>query len=103
MFHPLWQMQKFITRRDESGRVWNKEQGISRQQALMMYTNWAARYTGDEEILGTLEPGKLADLVVLEGDFLEAPAENLSQLKVLLTVLGGRVIYRDPAADLQTH
>ena len=101
MFHPLWQMQKLITRRDESGRVWNKEQGISRQQALMMYTNWAARYTGDEEILGTLEPGKLADLVVLEGDFLEAPAENLSQLKVLLTVLGGRVIYRDPAADLQ--
>ena len=103
MFHPLWQMQKFITRTDESGRVWNKEQGISRQQALMMYTNWAARYTGDEEILGTLEPGKLADLVVLEGDFLEAPAEKLSQLKVLLTVLGGRVIYRDPAADLQTH
>ncbi len=53
--------------------------------------------------MGTLEPGKLADLVVLEGDFLEVPAENLSQLKVLLTVLGGHVIYQDSAADLQKH
>jgi len=58
-----------------------------------MATNWAAYYTGDEETLGSIEPGKLADLVVIDGDFLTVPEDDLSELKVLMTVVDGQVVF----------
>ncbi len=90
---PLWNMEKYITRKDEKGIVWGPQEGITRQQALWMYTNWAAYYTGDEKKLGTIEPGKLADLVVLEGDYLATAEEKISDIPVALTMVGGKVVY----------
>lgn len=58
-----------------------------------MKTIWAAAYVGDEKKLGSLEPGKLADLVVLDGDYLRVPEEQISDLKVMLTIVGGKVVY----------
>ena len=57
-----------MTRKDAEGRVWNADEKITRREALYMATNWAADYTGDEKILGTIEPGKLANLVVIDGN-----------------------------------
>lgn len=93
---PLWVIEKFVTRMDENGKVWNANEKITREEALYMYTSWAARYTGDEDRLGSIEPGKLADLVVLDGDYMKVPEEEISKLKVLMTVVGGKVVYAEP-------
>jgi hypothetical protein len=62
-----------------------------------MYTNWAAYYTGDEKWLGTLEPGKLADLVVIDGDYLRVPDEQISDLRILMTLVNGKAVYASEA------
>jgi predicted amidohydrolase YtcJ len=90
---PLWLMEKLITRKDASGNVWGADEKISRQQALWMKTAWAARYSGDEKILGTIEPGKLADAVILGGDFLTVPEDQIAMLPIDLTLVGGTVVY----------
>ena len=58
-----------------------------------MKTIWAADYAGDKNTLGSLEPGKLADLVVLDRDYLSVPEEQISDLKVILTIVGGKVAH----------
>jgi len=93
-FHPLWQIEKAVTRKDDSGRVWGPHEAVTRQEGLWMATRWAARYTGDEEILGSIEAGKLADLVVLARDYLRVPADELSKIPVVMTVVGGKVVYQ---------
>jgi predicted amidohydrolase YtcJ len=63
-----------------------------------MRTAWSARYARDEEKLGTIEEGKLADLVVLSGDYMAVPANEIAKLKVDYTVVGGKIVY-DRAVD----
>jgi predicted amidohydrolase YtcJ len=93
---PMWNLEKFITRIDDRvpGVVWGTGEKVTREEALLMYTNWAAYYTGDEKSLGTLEPGKIADVVVIDGDYLTVPEERISDLPVVLTMVGGRVVFR---------
>ncbi len=95
---PLWLMEKIITRRDEKGRVWGPDEKVTRQQALWMKTLWAARYSRDEDVLGTIETGKLADLVVLGGDYLTVPEDQISKLPIVYTFVGGKIVY-DLAKD----
>ena len=101
--NPLWNIEKFITRTDEKGRLWNPEERVSRQEALYMYTLWAAHYHWDEEILGSIEVGKLADLAVLNRDFMTVPEDEISKISVSMTVLGGKIVYRegDPIPPLR--
>ncbi len=95
LYKPLWSIEKFITRTDEEGKVWGREEGISRREALWMRTLWAARYSGDEKILGSLEPGKLADFVVLAGDFMKIPADQLGELRIDYTFIDGKMVYEN--------
>ena len=68
---------------------------LSRLQALYTYTKWAARYTGEEDLLGTIEPGKLADVAVLDGDFFSVPEDQMfEQLPVVMTIVGGKIVYQ---------
>jgi hypothetical protein len=90
---PLFLIEKAVTRTDEKGRKYNVKEAVDRRQSLRMYTSWAARYSEDEETLGTLEAGKLADLVVLDGDYMTVPEEKITDLQVVLTVVGGKVVY----------
>ncbi len=91
---PLWTMEMLITRNDgKGGRTWAPEQKITRQEALWMKTNWASYYSADEKILGTIEVGKLADLVVLGGDYMTVPEDQISELPIELTVVDGKVVY----------
>ena len=69
---------------------------MSREEALWMKTNWAAYYTGDEKVLGTIEPGKLADLVVIEGDYTTVPEDDISEMPIVMTVVGGKVVHEMP-------
>ena len=95
---PLWNLEKFVTRADESGRVWNSSESVDRMTALTMYTKWAARYSGDEDIIGSIEVGKLADLVVLDGDFDAVPDDQISELPIVYTLMGGKFVF-DRAVD----
>jgi len=91
---PLWTVEKAICRCvDGSDRIWGREQKVSRPDALRMKTIWAAAYVGDEKKLGSIETGKLADLVVLDGDYMSVPEDQISELEVTLTIVGGRVVY----------
>ena len=101
LYKPLWSIERFITREDDSGKVWGADEAVSRKEALWMRTLWAARYSGDEEILGSLEPGKLADFVVLAGDFMKVPADQLSELGIDYVFIGSKLVYENQGeADL---
>lgn len=66
---------------------------LSRQEALLSYTHWAALAQGEEALKGRLAPGMLADFFVPDRDIAACPAQELPQTKALLTVLGGHIVY----------
>jgi predicted amidohydrolase YtcJ len=69
---------------------------VSRTEAIRMYTANGAYLSWEENEKGTLEPGKLADMVVLPFDRLTAPEETFLTGKVDMTILGGKVVYKRP-------
>ncbi len=95
-YAPLWGIYCAVTRSDGQGApAWMPEQRLSVEEALALYTRNGAMLALQEAHLGTLEAGKLADLVVLDQDiFTVAPAEIL-KTRVLLTMMGGRETFRD--------
>ena len=94
---PLWFIETFVRRADiKTGRIWNEDEQVTREQALRMTTISGAYYLNDENILGSIEPGKLADFVILDGDYMTVPEDQISDLKVLLTVIDGRIFYEAP-------
>jgi predicted amidohydrolase YtcJ len=90
-------MQTTMTRKDLNGRVWNAEEAIDREEVLRMATRWNAAnlLRGDE--LGSIEEGKWADMIVVDHDYLSIPVEDIPNIKVLMTMLGGEIIYNSGA------
>jgi hypothetical protein len=76
---------------------WQPHLRISAEAALHHFTSDAAYASFDENVKGSLAAGRLADLVVLSEDILQPPAERILRARVLLTVMGGRETFRDPA------
>jgi predicted amidohydrolase YtcJ len=96
---PLWFIETFVRRADiKTGKVWNESEQVTREQALRMSTIWGAYYLGDEDTLGSIEPGKLADFVILDGDYMTVPEDKISDLKAIMTVIDGKVFYEVPEA-----
>jgi predicted amidohydrolase YtcJ len=60
-----------------------------------MSTNWAAEYVLKENLLGSLERGKFADLIVLNRDYLTVPEKDIGGIKVLLTLVGGKIVHQN--------
>lgn len=85
-----------VTRKVKSGKVLSPHERIDRKTALLMYTRWAAEYVLREDVLGSLEPGKWADIVVLSGDYLTVAEDDIGKLRPLVTVVGGKLAYTDP-------
>lgn len=85
-----------------SGEVYGPEQCVSLLDALKTYTVNGAYLTYDEDIRGSLEAGKLADLVILDTDLLKDSNEELLEMssKVLVTMVGGRIVYQKPGFNL---
>jgi predicted amidohydrolase YtcJ len=75
--------------------AWYPEERLTVAEAVAGFTTWAAQASGESHIKGSLEPGKLADMVVLSDDILQVRAEQLHEIKVLATFLAGRPVYRD--------
>jgi predicted amidohydrolase YtcJ len=82
-----------VTRQTEKGLVLNQAEALSREQALRLYTVNNAYLHHEENDKGSLEPGKLADLILIDRDVLTCPAADIPHTQVLLTVVGGQVVY----------
>jgi predicted amidohydrolase YtcJ len=93
-YHPFFGMWMAITRRTVDGTVINPEQRISREQALRMWTINGAYLSFEEKIKGSIEPGKLADLILITKDFLSCPVDEIKEIEVLLTVVDGKAVYQ---------
>jgi len=90
---PLLEIYGEVTRGTQWGGKLGPDQRISRADAIRSVTINGAYTTFEEKQKGSIEPGKYADFVVLSGDILEVPAEQIRDLKVLTTVLGGKTVY----------
>jgi predicted amidohydrolase YtcJ len=93
---PLEGIYAAVTRRTLDGKNpdgWVPKQKISVEEALRAYTSDAAYAGFDESSRGSLEAGKLADLVVLDQDLFACPPEDISRVKVAATIVGGKVVY----------
>ncbi|MEE2838986.1 MAG: amidohydrolase family protein [Acidobacteriota bacterium] len=95
MRQPMWGLQVLVTRQAVNGTVYGEREKLDRSTALLMMTRWGAEYVLREEELGSLEPGKLADLIVLDKNPLDTsvPDEALSEIKVVTTLVGGEVVH----------
>jgi predicted amidohydrolase YtcJ len=92
-YHPLRAIAHFVTRRTMSGVALGVDQKITREEALRASTVGNAWLSFEEHVKGTIEPGKYADLVVLSGDIMTCPDDQLERLTVLLTMVGGKTVF----------
>ena len=90
-----------VTRRTLDGRNptgWIPEQKISVAEAVRAYTVGSAYAEFQEGSKGTLAPGKLADIVMLSEDVFTIEPREIEKVKVVLTILDGRIVYRSPGS-----
>ena len=81
-----------------------RDAGISRLDALRLYTSNAAWVSFDEDKRGTIELGKFADLAVIDRAYLDVPAEDIHTLKSVLTMMAGKVVHAsDPFGTLKDN
>ena len=90
--NPLIGIYSSVSRMAESGEFVLPEEKISPFEALRMYTDEAAKTTFEETIKGSITPGKLADLVVLNGDPTRLPVNEIKDIEVEMTILNGEVV-----------
>jgi predicted amidohydrolase YtcJ len=94
--NPFFGIYSAVTRQDQSGNPpggWMPEQRLTLAEAIRGFTQGAAYAAFEEESRGTVEPGKVADFTVVEGDFFSTPASALFKAKVKATVVDGQVVY----------
>ncbi len=91
---PIASYYATVSRRLNDGSVFFPDQRMSRMDALRSYTINVAYAAFEEDIKGTLTPGKLADIVVLSQDILSIPEDQIPHTQVELTIVGGKVAYR---------
>ena len=91
--NPMVGIYAAVTRQAESGQVLLPEERVTVQQALELYTVNAAYASYEEKIKGSISPGKLADMVVLSEDPTKAPPEKLKDIKIEMTIIGGKVVW----------
>jgi predicted amidohydrolase YtcJ len=96
---PLLGLVAGVTRTLDERGPWHSEQAVTVEQALHATCVAPAWLTGDERRRGKLLPGLLADLVVLDRDPFECPPEDLQELEVVATMVGGRWVHNPPPWD----
>ena len=89
----LWTV---LTRKTERDSVLNPKECLTREQAIRFYTINNCYLNFEEEKKGSLEIGKLADLILIDRDILKCPADDVRATKVLLTMVGGKIVFERP-------
>lgn len=95
-FNPMLNIYSAVTRKDLDGKPengWYSEQALTLDEALEGYTKVSAYLSRDEKIKGTLEPGMLADMVVLEEDIYTCNPEHIKDISTYMTIVGGEIKY----------
>jgi TonB family protein len=93
---PMIEFYAAVSRKDMrgfTGEGWHPEQAVTRDQALKMFTLWAANAAFEEKIRGSIEVGKLADLTVLSADIMKIAEPEILKTRCVMTVIGGEVVY----------
>ena len=94
---PLIEFYAAVARKDLKGfegEGWHPEQKLTREQALALFTSSAAYAAFEEDDLGTIEAGKLADFSVFDRDLMTVPEAEILDAKAVMTVLGGEIVYQ---------
>lgn len=88
----------WLTRKID-GETWGvpEEAVPDRMTLMLMMTRWGAYPLWKEDDLGSIEAGKLADIVILNGDYMQGPQEELDKLTSIMTLISGEVVFEDPA------
>ncbi len=95
--NPLIEFYAACVRKDTTGfsaEGWHPEYKMTREEALKSMTIWGAKAAFSEDLIGSIEVGKYADLVVLDRDLMTEPEERLFDINVLMTVVGGEIVYK---------
>ena len=93
-YGPMVQIYEAVVRKTMTGQLVSPEESIGVMDAIRVYT-WNGAYIGKEEdIKGSIEPGKLADMVVLDRDILTVPQEEIKDIQVLTTIVDGKIVYQ---------
>ncbi len=90
---PFFTLYWVVSGNDTSGQPYFKHGTLTREEALIAHTRSNAYLMHKEDLLGSLEVGKLADLVVLDRDYMTVPVEEIRNLKSVLTMVDGRIVY----------
>ena len=101
-YNPFYTLHAAVTRQDRDNNPsggWFPEEALSREQALRAATMAGAYAMHAEDILGSIEVGKLADFVVIPVDYMTIPAEDIWKITPDITVVGGEVVYSRPVGD----
>lgn len=96
--NPFYGLYSAITRQDHQGNPeggWYPGESLTREEALRSFTIDAAYAAHQEDVLGTLEPGKWADFILVDRDPMEVPDRQIWQTKVLETWVAGEQVYSD--------
>ena len=94
--NPLWGFYAAVTRQDHQGSPeggWFPDQRMTRDEALKSWTLAGAYAAFEEKLKGSLEPGKLADFVLLTRDIMTVPPSEILETRVRMTVLGGEIVH----------
>jgi predicted amidohydrolase YtcJ len=86
-------MQTAITRKDLDGHTWNAAEAIDRKEVLRAATRWNALNILRANELGSIEVGKWADVIVVDRDYLSIPADEIPDIRVLMTIIGGEIVF----------
>lgn len=90
---PLFSLYAAVTRKGKSGRVYGAGEAVAIEDAIRGYTRGSAYVTFDENVKGSLEPGMLADLVVLSEDILTIDPSRILEIEVETTMVGGEILW----------
>ena len=85
-----------VARKDLEGfhdKGWHLEQAVTREEALKMFTIWPAFAAFQEDINGTIEVGKLADLTIFSKDIMKVPEEEILEAQVVMTIVNGKIVF----------
>ena len=94
-YNPFVSLWAAVARRTElEGTQMGTEQRVTREEAIRMYTINGAYLSFEEYVKGSIEPGKLADLIVIDRDILTCPEDEIKETRVLRTILGGKTVYK---------
>jgi predicted amidohydrolase YtcJ len=92
-FRPLDAIAEAVSRQTRNGEEIGGGQALTVEEAVRAHTIEAARAIWAEDRIGSLSPGKLADVVVLDGDLFSVPPERIAELEIRTTILGGEVVH----------